>query len=808
MREQPRALWSVLWSALWSALFSLTLSGCGSSATPPPPPPSPPRALAPLPCEGALSPAALTALRARLVEGEGELEGERGGEGSEEGEGGAKGEGSGEGARARLSALALQDPRAALRVAPRLSEWEAPLRALGVQPTGEALSPGSGDLSPHLPALWLAADLLISLGTPAEEVLRPLLRADLRSERALTLLRAYPTWAPLAALTQDPAAAIREWEEAGWGPLKEGAVGQVLDEQLILIEEGGEGVRVVSEALRVNSKRGVEQLGEIALPPTATLLSLYSQKPSGARLAPIVIPEKESHSLQDLQVGDYIIARYFEPIEPERWSGGPLTPWLALRDAERATWRRAYHVWRRRGSGGEAGEGRWVVERRAWEEAPSGASVREEVREGGVVVSARSERALPLPAEPNGPSEARAPALRVGTPTEVSVEWGALTRALAERWMLGAGERVALGERLISARRGGEGAGGYGALAWELVSEDRPLLDSPPPLEVLKGRIGSRALLLWALLDAGGERCALWLARPRGEGLTPSGFETADDYARPLIACEGEGGGALYDPSLPLSPRGVVMPELLGGEARAVWPPTEEACRWLAGAVPSPPPPLPMRRVEWPSSPQERHTLRAHLSLNRSAPPGLLGARALEVSATHEVSGAEGALLYERLRRAQREQVARWVEGQWSRWLGAGELLSSRFEWSEASGLTLSYTLKLTARLPARLAPAPQAWGRRFASLSARRTPLSLDPVWQRISLSADGLSFESEPVALAGEVGGGAAAFERGGSGAALELGWSLRGGLVSPESYEAWASFARAVEAAEAVRVRVVGE
>ena len=171
--------------------------------------------------------------------------------------------------------------------------------------------------------------------------------------------------------------------------------------------------------------------------------------------------------------------------------------------------------------------------------------------------------------------------------------------------------------------------------------------------------------------------------------------------------------------------------------------------------------------------------------------------------------GAEGALLYERLRRARAEEARRWIEGQWSRWLGASELSASRFEWSEATGLTLSYTLKVTARLPARLSPSPQAWGRRFASLSARRSPLSLDPVEQRIELSVEGLRLDAPPVGLTADLGQGSAVggvragFQRRSGGGRAEMSWSLSGGLLSPSAYPAWVTLARAVEAAEWVTV-----
>jgi len=748
---------------------------------------------APLPCATALRGDELTRLRARLR--------------AEESAGGAaEGEAveRGEEARAALSALALRDPRAALRAAPWHPEWAPHLAAAGVTPApgarggegGEGGEGGGGGEGPaRLPSLWLAADLLVSLGAPLEGVLRPLLRADLRSERALTLLRAHPAWAPLGGLALDPSEEIRAWERSGWAPLREGAVGQVLDEQLIALEESGAGVRVVSEALRVNSRRGVEELGEVALPPTATLLSLYTQKPSGARLAPVVIPEKEGHSLQDLQVGDYIVARYFEPLEPARRSGGALTPWLPLRDPARATWRRAAHVWRRGAAGGALRE-----ERRGWGRAPAGASLRAGRRDEGEVVSLEVTRAAALPAEPGGALEGHWPALRVGAPTDEGAEWAALTRALAARLLVSADERAAL-------RAVGGAEEAAGAAAWALLPEERPLLDSPPPAAAAARREGSRAVLLWGLLDAAGARCALWLARPRGEGLAPTAFEAADDYARPLVACEGEGVAlALYDPALPLSPRGAVMPELLGGEARAVWPPTPAACRWLAagGAAPAPPP---RALVPWPRAPQERHLLRAHLRLDPTAPRGLLGARGIAVEVTHEVGGAEGALLYERLRRARPEEVSRWVEGQWARWLGASARRDAGVSWSERGGLLLRYALTVTARLPARLSPAPQSWGRRFGALGARVSPLSLDPVWQEVELSAEGLTLEAPPARLVLE-GGARAEFRREGGGARAALRWSLRGGLVAPEGYAAWAALARAVEEAEWVTLRALGE
>jgi len=735
--------------------------------------------------------------------------------------------------------LSKEAREAHLRRGPLLEAWRPLLSALQrpIQPDPTAwLPPLPHDL--NLRGLWLNADLLISLGASLEATLRPLLRVDLDSLRALSWLRAAPELSPLASLTLDPEAEVQAWRSSKWSPLRKGSVGLILEEQrLLYLQETGEGVRLVQEVVRVNNKRGVEELGEVALPVNASLLSLYTLKPNGARRAPIVIPEKDSFSLQDVQPGDVIIARYLEPLAPLRRAGGVLTPRLPIQDTQRAVWRRVYHVWR---LGARPLELYWHNAVGLEGERSPQVEVKERAVEGGQAVSVSISRALPIALEPAGLSVSEAPHLQVSEPMRAEREWGETLAQLRSVTYLGSEELEAL-------RHWAGGVSRLGARVWEVIEEDRPLLEAPSLDMSLRAGQGSRALLLWASLTALGKRCSLWIARPpevhavsRARRSSTPKKSTAqerqaqevvdpslslDHFDHVLISCEGEGGGppVLYDPALYLSPRGVISTELLGGEARVLWPPPRGArCALLEGPEPEAWS-LTSVPLSWPERPQERHALDVALWLDPEGGRGLLGARVLFGHAEHALSGEEGALLYERLSRASAQERAGWLERQWGGWLGATAISGLRFAWSEGEGLALAYDLKLTLRLPARVSISPQRWGERFASLERRRETLALPPISQQVTLSllphppeAEGVAGEGEgawalifqgqeralhwsPEGATGIESGGAVTFQRQLKEAKATTLWRSRGGLISTGRYASWARFAREVSAQE---------
>ena len=682
----------------------------------------------------------------------------------------------------------------------------------------------------ELSALWRSADLLISLGAPRAAVLKPLLRLDLSSHQALLWLRAAPEWAPLAELTQSPERELRRWREADWDPLKRGSVGVILEEQrLLYLGESGRGVRLVQEVVRVNNKRGVEELGEVALPVKASVLELYSLKPSGARRAPIMIPEKESYSLQDLQPGDVIVASYLEPLEPLRRAGGVLTPRLPTQDPQRAVWRRVYHVWRR---GPQALELVWdqlaqLAGPQALEGAPS-LAVTEGAWRGGQRVSVELMRASARPLEPHSLSGAEGPALQVSERRSVAREWGEVLVGLRPLVQLSEGELKAL-----SAWAGGLSE--LGRRLWAQLSDERPLLSSLPALRALEERRGSRALALWSALSALGERCELWLASPPverslsrwGERISSSGIDPTIDptidlerFDHLLVACaapvtpaQAAPGWELYDPEIDLSPRGVMSAALFGGEALSLWPPPRgERCE---GLDEQPPRAWPLRAVAlgWPEEAQERHELSLELWLDPDGARGLLGSRVIYGHAEHSLSGEEGALFYRRLARASQAERVRWLEGQWGRWLGAAELSALRFTWTEREGLALSYELKLSLRLPVSLKLSPQRWGERFGASAARRARLNIPPITQRVSVEliageppSPRLSFKGSDLQMSlspQDMSRGRrrleGSFSRRVQRERAEMNWELNGALLAPESYRSWLSFAQGVDQAE---------
>ena len=80
----------------------------------------------------------------------------------------------------------------------------------------------------------------------------------------------------------------------------------------------------------MNSRKGVEDLGELKLPEDAQLIELFQYKFFGGRRAPMQIIETGGYSFSDLQVGDWLVAHYFEPLMSERRDQTVLTPMIPL----------------------------------------------------------------------------------------------------------------------------------------------------------------------------------------------------------------------------------------------------------------------------------------------------------------------------------------------------------------------------------------------------------------------------------------------------------------------------------------------
>lgn len=730
--------------------------------------------------------------------------------------------------------LALSEVKDRIKIieqGPLLTLWRPLLKQLSVpvNPQNQAWisQDEMDDDDLFLEKLWLNADLLISLGATQASVLKPLLKMDLRSHQALMWLKAAPEWSPLSQYTLDPEAEIKAWHDAQWDPLKTGSVGVVLEEQRLLYLKGhGSGVRMVQEVVRVNNKRGVEELGEVLLPVNASLLSLYTLKPNGLKRMPLVIPEKEGYSLQDLQVGDMVIARYLEPLSALRRAGKVLTPRLPFHDTTRAVWRRVYHIWR-------LGDRPLSLYLHHAEHLREGAhqefaySISRTDVDGGRLLSVSIQRALPRMNEPSSLIMSEAPHFQVSERVEATREWGEVLSQLRDIVSLSLDDLSTIKDLMGSMHR-------MGVKVWSRIKDDRSLLESVPALEALKKGRGSRALALWSSLNALGKSCELWIARPP-DTLAVSAWGDAHEidpsltisrYDQLLVACPQSSlvrsEFTLYDPSLYMSPKGVLNSSLFGGEALVLWPPpTKTNCSMLDEKQPRA---WTMKSVslDWPQEPQEQHHLTVSLWLDPNGKRGLLGAHVIHGYAEHSLTGEEGVLLYERLLKTSLKERVGWLERQWSSWIGASAVSELRFAWTEAHGLALSYQLEFSVRLPTQISISPQRWGERFASENTRRDTLILPPIQQVVRLSIRSQDPQEKnglgQLVLEGENqllqwpnssenvhhlhpswAQSKVTYQQQQEGLMFTSSWKQRGGLISPSHYPSWAHFARMVSLKE---------
>jgi tetratricopeptide (TPR) repeat protein len=144
----------------------------------------------------------------------------------------------------------------------------------------------------------LSAELRQGMGDPAD-IDAPHLHAEAR--RKLGLVRGdtfWRDWVLDSAAVEQEAAAAPDEESAG-------AV-YLVDSQVSRYFPDGGAAHFVQWAVRLQSERVVEDIGEITVPPGAEVLWLGTRKPGGGWHEPEDIAEKDTLSLTELEVGDVI----------------------------------------------------------------------------------------------------------------------------------------------------------------------------------------------------------------------------------------------------------------------------------------------------------------------------------------------------------------------------------------------------------------------------------------------------------------------------------------------------------------------
>ena len=735
---------------------------------------------------------------------------------------------------------------------------------------------------------WLLADLLLASGQKAVEVIPPLISIDPSSPQSIIWLTAQPTWSPLSrAIAQtpeintlerelNPESVIRAYKAQPWSPLSRGRLGQLLDHQALYLLPNGEGLRWVTEVIRVNNREGVEELGELRLPQTAQLISLYHRKALGGYRAPLRILATGGYSFSDLQVGDFLVASYVEPVTSERIGGGVLTPRIPLVDLDRALGLRVIRILSRVQEG--------QVAPQVWIPPASDLKAERYVNKSYVVPDGRLihvmvKRAPPLKREPASPSaRLTTPSVQVGDALSPIRERQTVSRWIHRRVVadvdLCRKARLFIETQRVESdkkksqdqtdRTPQEQRRAFttplveelASLVAERVQRETTLLDAPRPSDALARGVGHRGLTLSALMNDCGYTHELWLARRREQLHDPT-FERLDDFDHLLIRWRGH----WIDPQLMGAPIGVISDLHAGGAATPIWP--IESAAVNTSPLITQRPSLVVKTLPWlgaikgsvgSNRPQDgdvppiedlTHSARGQLKVDWMRPLGVLSAHALSGSMTHRFTGADGFYLHQRMKRASPEELKGWVERQWTTWWGPTEVRGVEISY-EGGAAILRYQLLVWARPKRDLSPAPQLWGKRFASQERRRHPLSVPIVRQEVTLELHGVTVERDeldemitlpnlkisrsemntphfwvasPLAPTPEQLIGSFRLQvksksqkpKNSSTQATEpitvlsFRWSLNGGLIDRRDYSKWRAFARRIDQLERVKVQI---
>jgi|GEM_PF-3131020 len=621
-------------------------------------------------------------------------------------------------------------------------------------------------------ALW-RADLADAQTTPA--TLGSLAHGFTAARDVQDLLAGWPELGPFAPLMLDTRSVVAAFERDPAAAQLQGPAVQVLDHGATLYFPHGRRLRWAHEIIAIRSREAAESLGELTLPNEARAVSVYTLKADGRRLPAEDSAEKESVSLPDLAAGDYVVAQYIEPGDNGYlYDTGFLTPRVFLQTTEMPVYQQRFEVF---GWDGDSP----VAQRLA------GAPEPDRVRLGdraGLRFDAQGVVSAPAEADA-GPAALWLPSVRIGRGVTLAEDADYVrdrviarrTRSEAfDRWargVAGAGpQRVQLARLARAVRERVDGAVGLlGASATQMWQTGQ----------------GHRALVLSAALEAVGVGHRLLLARPRVHA--PAGpFLQVADFPWALVEAQLPEGTVWVDPGPERAPLDFIPAMFVGGDALTVWPPSP-------GEGPRP---LPTARVV-------EDARAVSLALHWHADGRLTG------SVDDTLFGQEAIVIGDYLARIAPEQRPKIMERLLVPVLGAAQVLT----FDDPTGRDdPDGPLRLRATFESRIEGAlslglfPVAPGKGYAALPKRTSPLDITlPTDQRVEvvITADGpIELEGHDEARA--LGGHAQTVQivRDGSTWWVRAHVRIAGGLVAPEDYAAFASFAREVDTHEKVVLR----
>lgn len=388
--------------------------------------------------------------------------------------------------------------------------------------------------------------------------------ADAELRHRLALLGFGELWSRLAVDGRGVAADFRTLP----GEADAAAVWLLDDTISIWWPDGGAAHRT-HVVVRLLTEGAVAEFGEVSVPTGAEILEVRTLKADGTVLEPEDIMEKDTVSMPNLEVGDFIevaLVRYEDP--DERFAPGRPSEAFLFRSFDGPVRRARYLIAVPDGMelvSSAQGEGIRALTPVQW---PGWRVV------GWEALHQPQVQREPLALEP----AARLPQVRAA----LSVTWDDVRRA----WRGQIGARLVRSRALEEFARGARGAQRAGTL--EGTARQRALalfravhgtvrteggagflLDQAT--HVLARRRGERVMLLRAALEAAGIPSRILLVHPLDrEGADPLDVPGLLRYSWPVIAAEVEGGTAWLDPTLENAPFDYLAPTLQGRPAMDV----------------------------------------------------------------------------------------------------------------------------------------------------------------------------------------------------------------------------------------------
>jgi tetratricopeptide (TPR) repeat protein len=508
---------------------------------------------------------------------------------------------------------------------------------------------------------------------------------------------------PLGAHRVPGEQAIAEYRKAAWSPGAKPVF--VLDRSVIKVFPSGGRLLLTHQIVHLRTKEDVHGYAEVRLPPGAEILTLRTMKADGSTREPEEIGGKQSLSLPDVDVGDFIEAEYVTAAPPEAWwrKGGFYGDTFTFRSV-------AAHFFR-----SELEVVTDAAQRITWSRlGPAPEPVEKEA--GGLRVTRFTAMRMAR-LEPEVASSSLVgilPSVQAGQ----GVSWPDYLR---QRRELTFGSATASHAVRVIAKQichGAPSKRARRAFDWVQANIEEQGALHVSAAETATRRSGSRLNLLRALLaECGVSGSEISLAWPRHLEHAAGAIPPITSFSQPLLSVSLPGEGRVHLlPQIQQAPFGYLPPTLQGALSVSLGRPSEP----------------PSRLPETPEA--DAHHTRLQVVLQRDG--------AAVISGEDSLHGVLALQMRAAIRSVPEKQLRHALEqGFFGRYFAGATLTMLRFEHASSTSrpLVLRYRLSVPALARAedkRLSLSggffPARAGRQFAALPSRTLPLQLGPVGPR----------------------------------------------------------------------------